>query len=140
MTSHARNSFQYRSLPRPAKSSAMTLMSRPPSRPLSSTMDASLLALKPVPTSPVPGMGSVGRGGTKGRSGSSGGGGGGPVNQTDREKEKERAKAKADLLESAVLKAELQAESAGDALTKVQGMRRTSASKYPELSSPTTQR
>lgn len=144
MAPSARNSIQYRSLPRPAKSSAMSLTGqRPASRPVSGALDAGLLTLKPVPTSPMPGTGSVGRGGTKGRSsstGGGGGGGGGPVNQTDREKEKERAKAKADLLESVGLKAELHVDTGGDSLTKVQGLRRASSSKYPELASPTTQR
>ncbi|XP_041945636.1 neuron navigator 1 isoform X2 [Alosa sapidissima] len=142
MAPNARSSIQYRSLPRPAKSSALSLTSqRSTSRPVSGALDSSLMSLKPMPSSPMPGTGSVGRGGTKGRSSSTSGGGiSGPVNQTDREKEKERAKAKADLLESACLKAELQVDSAGEALTKVQGLRRASASKYPELASPTTQR
>ncbi|XP_048110437.1 neuron navigator 1 isoform X4 [Alosa alosa] len=139
MAPNARSSIQYRSLPRPAKSSALSLTGqRSTSRPVSGALDSSLMSLKPMPSSPMP---SVGRGGTKGRSSSTSGGGiSGPVNQTDREKEKERAKAKADLLESACLKAELQVDSAGEALTKVQGLRRASASKYPELASPTTQR
>uniref|UniRef100_A0A8C2IZQ2 Neuron navigator 1 n=1 Tax=Cyprinus carpio TaxID=7962 RepID=A0A8C2IZQ2_CYPCA len=45
---NARGSIQYRSLPRPAKSSAMSLTSRP----VSSSIDASLLTLKPVPPLP----------------------------------------------------------------------------------------
>ncbi|KAL2091073.1 hypothetical protein ACEWY4_013336 [Coilia grayii] len=141
MAPNARSSIQYRSLPRPAKSSAMSLTGRPASRPVSGTVDGSLLALKPMPASPIPGTGSVGRGGTKMRSSSTsaaGTGAGGPVNQTDREKEKERAKAKADLLESVGLKGELQVDGTADGLPKVQGYRRASASKYPELSSPTT--
>lgn len=143
MAPNARSSIQYRSLPRPAKSSAMSLTGRPASRPVSGTVDGSLLALKPMPASPIPGTGSVGRGGTKMRSSSTsaaGTGAGGPVNQTDREKEKERAKAKADLLESVGLKGELQVDGTADGLPKVQGYRRASASKYPELSSPTTHR
>lgn len=144
MAPSARNSIQYRSLPRPAKSSAMSLTGqRPASRPVSGALDSGLMPLKPMPASPMPmpGTGSVGRGGSaKARSGSSSGSGG-PVNQTDREKEKERAKAKADLLESAGLKGELQGDAGGgDSLSKAHGLRRASASKYPELASPTTQR
>uniref|UniRef100_A0A8C1CW81 Neuron navigator 1 n=1 Tax=Cyprinus carpio carpio TaxID=630221 RepID=A0A8C1CW81_CYPCA len=88
---NARGSIQYRSLPRPAKSSAMSLTSRP----VSSSIDASLLTLKPVPPLPntMPTRGKDG-GGLKAASRQSTTG---PVNQTDREKEKERAKAKADL-------------------------------------------
>ncbi|XDV35243.1 hypothetical protein PO909_005224, partial [Leuciscus waleckii] len=123
---NARGSIQYRSLPRPAKSSAMSLTSRP----VSGSIDASLLTLKPVPALPntMP---------TRGKEGGSFKAAGrpsftGPVNQTDREKEKERAKAKADLEISC-----LKAESCGESVEKIHRVRRTSSSKYPELSSPT---
>ncbi|KAK9973803.1 hypothetical protein ABG768_024506 [Culter alburnus] len=132
---NARGSIQYRSLPRPAKSSAMSLTGRPSSRPVSGSIDASLLTLKPVPALPntMPTRGKEG-GSLKAASRSSTTG---PVNQTDREKEKERAKAKADL-EISCLKAENQAESCGETVEKIHRVRRTSASKYPELSSPTS--
>ncbi|XP_039509754.1 neuron navigator 1 isoform X7 [Pimephales promelas] len=113
---NARGSIQYRSLPRPAKSSAMSLTSRP----VSGSIDASLLTLKPVPALPntMPTRGKEG-GSFKAASRPSFTG---PVNQTDREKEKERAKAKADLEISC---------------GETHRVRRTSSSKYPELSSPT---
>ncbi|XP_055773941.1 neuron navigator 1-like isoform X3 [Salvelinus fontinalis] len=141
----ARNSLQYRSLPRPAKSSTLSLISRPGSaRPASSSsMEPGLLSLKPVsmactgPRGKEPGSGS-----TKGASqrGSTG-----PVNQTDREKEKERAKAKAvasdmDSLCGSLKMADCQGDSTREASAKLHGLRRASSSKYPELSSPTTQR
>ncbi|XP_050968764.1 neuron navigator 1 isoform X2 [Labeo rohita] len=133
---NARGSIQYRSLPRPAKSSAMSLTGRPPSsRPVSGSIDASLLTLKPVPPLPntMPTRGKEG-GSLKATSRPSTTG---PVNQTDREKEKERAKAKADL-EISCLKAENQSDSCGETVEKIHRVRRTSTSKYPELSSPTS--
>ncbi|KAG9276934.1 neuron navigator 1 [Astyanax mexicanus] len=132
---NARGSIQYRSLPRPAKSSTMSLTGRPASRPVSSSIDASLLTLKPVPplstALPIRGKdgGSLKAGGRPSSTG--------PVNQTDREKEKERAKAKADL-EICSLKDDVQGESCVEMVEKIQRVRRTSTSKYPELSSPTT--
>ncbi|XP_037831343.1 neuron navigator 1 isoform X4 [Kryptolebias marmoratus] len=137
---NARNSIQYRSLPRPAKSSTLSVIGRPATRPVSSTIDSSLLSLKPVPLASTgprikePGSCSIkmtNRTCT------------GPVNQTDREKEKERAKAKAvgADLDCATLKGESsQSESTGEPAMKLHGLRRTSSSKYPELSSPTTPR
>ncbi|TRY89653.1 hypothetical protein DNTS_021529 [Danionella cerebrum] len=129
---NARSSIQYRSLPRPAKSSTLSLTGRPPSRPVSGTIDASLLTLKPVSALPntMPTRGKDG-GSFKAanRPGSLA-----PVNQTDREKEKERAKAKAADLD---LKNECQPDPP-DSLEKIQRVRRTSSSKYPELSSPTS--
>ncbi|XP_042615066.1 neuron navigator 1-like isoform X8 [Cyprinus carpio] len=132
---NARGSIQYRSLPRPAKSSTMSLTGRPSSRPVSGSIDASLLTLKPVPplSSTMPTRGKDG-GSLKAASRPSTTG---PVNQTDREKEKERAKAKADL-EISCLKAENQSDSCADTVEKIHRVRRTSSSKYPELSSPTS--
>lgn len=132
---NARSSIQYRSLPRPAKSSTMSLTGRATSRPVSSSIDASLLSLKPMPTLPAAMP-------TRGKDGMSIKAGGrmstiGPVNQTDREKEKERAKAKADL-ENNCLKSEKQRESCRENAEPIHRSRRTSTSKYPELSSPTT--
>uniref|UniRef100_A0A672ND12 Neuron navigator 1 n=1 Tax=Sinocyclocheilus grahami TaxID=75366 RepID=A0A672ND12_SINGR len=131
----ARGSIQYRSLPRPAKSSTMSLTGRPCSRPVSGSIDASLLTLKPVPplSNTMPTRGREG-GSLKAASRPSTTG---PVNQTDREKEKERAKAKANL-EISYLKAENQSDSCGETVEKIHRVRRTSTSKYPELSSPTS--
>lgn len=132
---NARGSIQYRSLPRPAKSSTMSLTGRPASRPVSGTIDTSLLTLKPVPALSTA-MSTRGKDGGSLKAGSRPSSTG-PVNQTDREKEKERAKAKADL-EISCLKDERQGESCGETVEKIQRVRRTSTSKYPELSSPTT--
>ncbi|XP_062853572.1 neuron navigator 1 isoform X2 [Trichomycterus rosablanca] len=134
LASNARSSIQYRSLPRPAKSSAMSLTGRPGSRPVSSSIDAGLLTLKPVPPLPatMPTRGKDGGSLKAGRPSSAG-----PVNQTDREKEKERAKAKADL-ENISLKGENQRDSCGETAEQIHRARRTSTSKYSELSSPTT--
>lgn len=137
---NARNSIQYRSLPRPAKSSTLSVIGRPSTRPVSGTIDPGLLSLKPVS------MGSAGPrvkelsscGGKMGSRTSTG-----PVNQTDREKEKERAKAKAvgvDVDCGSLKGQDAQAESTGESMIKLHGLRRTSSSKYPELSSPTTPR
>ncbi|XP_019713386.1 LOW QUALITY PROTEIN: neuron navigator 1-like [Hippocampus comes] len=132
--------IQYRSLPRPAKSSTLSVIGRPASRPVSGTLDASLLTLKPVsmasasprvkePTSLSSKMSNrtmvV------------------PVNQTDREKEKARAKAVcADMdVDCSSLKGdEVPSESSRESMLKLHSLRRTSSSKYPELSSPTTPR
>lgn len=136
----ARNSIQYRSLPRPAKSSTLSVIGRPAARPVSGAMDPTLLSLKPVP------MASTGPR-IKDPSGCSGKmmnrTSSGPVNQTDREKEKERAKAKAVGVEMdcGSLKGEgSQSECAGESAVKLHGLRRTSSSKYPELCPPTTPR
>ncbi|XP_014021532.1 neuron navigator 1 isoform X12 [Salmo salar] len=141
---NARNSLQYRSLPRPAKSSTLSLIGRPGSaRPASSSIDPGLLSLKPVSMAcPGSKRKELGSGSTKG---ASRGGSTGPVNQTDREKEKERAKAKAvasdmDSLCGSLKMEDCQGDSTGEASTKLQGLRRASSSKYPELSSPTSQR
>ncbi|XP_020558894.1 neuron navigator 1 isoform X8 [Oryzias latipes] len=137
---NARNSIQYRSLPRPAKSSTLSVIGRPATRPISSTIDSSLLSLKPVPiasTGPRVKEHSVCGSKTTNRTST------GPVNLTDREKEKERAKAKAvsvDIDCSSLKKENSQSESTGEAAVKLHGLRRTSSSKYPELSSPTTPR
>ncbi|XP_036386458.1 neuron navigator 1-like isoform X1 [Megalops cyprinoides] len=139
LSPNARSSIQYRSLPRPAKSSAMSLTSRPASRPVSSNIDAALLSLKPAPTpspalSPTPG--SSGRlkepSSSKANRASVG-----PVNQTDREKEKAKAKAVASDSEYGPLKPPL---TPGEASSKLQGLRQSSGSKYSDLSSPITHR
>ncbi|XP_045931978.1 neuron navigator 1 isoform X10 [Micropterus dolomieu] len=135
---NARNSIQYRSLPRPAKSSTLSVIGRPAPRPVSGTIDPSLLTLKPVPmASTGPRVKEPSSCSSKMASRTSTG----PVNQTDREKEKERAKAKAvgADIDCGSLKGE-ESQSTGESAMKLHGLRRTSSSKYPELSSPTTPR
>ncbi|XP_049447078.1 neuron navigator 1 isoform X3 [Epinephelus fuscoguttatus] len=135
---NARNSIQYRSLPRPAKSSTLSVIGRPATRPVSGTIDPSLLSLKPVPmASTGPRIKEPGSCGSKMSNRTCTG----PVNMTDREKEKERAKAKAvgADMDCGSLKGE-ETQSAGESTVKLHGLRRTSSSKYPELSSPTTPR
>uniref|UniRef100_A0A8D0AF11 Neuron navigator 1 n=1 Tax=Sander lucioperca TaxID=283035 RepID=A0A8D0AF11_SANLU len=134
---NARNSIQYRSLPRPAKSSTLSVIGRPAPRPVSGTIDPSLLSLKPVPmASTGPKIKEPSSCGSKMSNRTSTG----PVNMTDREKEKERAKAKAvgADVDCGSLKGETQ--STGESTVKLHGLRRTGSSKYPELSSPTTPR
>ncbi|XP_073417157.1 neuron navigator 1 isoform X3 [Dendrobates tinctorius] len=81
----ARTNIQYRSLPRPAKSSSISVTGgRNASRPLSSSVDASLV--------PVQGK-HVGTPSSRLKEPSKVGGGRLGVNQTDREKEKAKAKA-----------------------------------------------
>ncbi|XP_077337593.1 neuron navigator 1 isoform X5 [Lithobates pipiens] len=92
LSPNARTNIQYRSLPRPAKSSAMSVTGgRNASRPLSSTVEASLVPVQGktagTPTSRLKEPSKV----ASGRLG---------VNQTDREKEKARAKAVAQDTES----------------------------------------
>ncbi|XP_070814557.1 neuron navigator 1 isoform X1 [Chaetodon trifascialis] len=133
---NTRNSIQYRSLPRPAKSSTLSVIGRPAPRPVSGTIDPSLLSLKPVPmASTGPRVKEPGSCSSKVASRTSTG----PVNQTDREKEKAKAKAGAADVDCGSLKGE-EAQSTGEAAIKLHGLRRTSSSKYPELSSPTTPR
>ncbi|XP_068125563.1 neuron navigator 1 isoform X2 [Hyperolius riggenbachi] len=85
LSPNARTNIQYRSLPRPAKSSSMSVTGgRSTSRPLSSTVDATLVPVQgkmaATPSSRLKEPSKV----AGGRLG---------VNQTDREKEKARAKA-----------------------------------------------
>ncbi|PKU31018.1 neuron navigator 1 [Limosa lapponica baueri] len=82
----ARSNIQYRSLPRPAKSSSMSVTGgRGANRPVSSSIDPSLLSTKQgsISVSRLKEPSKIGAGrGTPA-----------PVNQTDREKEKAKAKA-----------------------------------------------
>lgn len=137
--SNARSSIQYRSLPRPAKSSTLSVIGRPSTRPVSGTIDPSLLSLKPVPvgSGSGPRVKELSSCSAKMSSRTCSG----PVNQTDREKEKERAKAKAvgADVDCGSLKGE-QTQPSETSAVKLHGLRRTSSSKYPELSSPTTPR
>ncbi|XP_004685555.2 PREDICTED: neuron navigator 1 isoform X2 [Condylura cristata] len=82
----ARSNIQYRSLPRPAKSSSMSVTGgRGGPRPVSSSIDPSLLSTKPGSLTPsrLKEPSKVASGRTTPA----------PVNQTDREKEKAKAKA-----------------------------------------------
>ncbi|XP_028431572.1 neuron navigator 1 isoform X9 [Perca flavescens] len=134
---NARNSIQYRSLPRPAKSSTLSVIGRPAPRPVSGTIDPSLLSLKPVPmASTGPKMKEPGSCSSKMSNRTSTG----PVNMTDREKEKERAKAKAVGADGDCGSLKGETQSTGESTVKLHGLRRTGSSKYPELSSPTTPR
>ncbi|XP_073522714.1 neuron navigator 1 isoform X2 [Phyllobates terribilis] len=81
----ARTNIQYRSLPRPAKSSSISVTGgRSGSRPLSSSVDASLVPVQGKP---------LGTPSSRLKEPSKVGGGRLGVNQTDREKEKAKAKA-----------------------------------------------
>ncbi|XP_037129681.1 neuron navigator 1-like isoform X3 [Syngnathus acus] len=97
LSPNARTSLQYRSLPRPAKTSTLTLTRPSSARLVSATVDAGSGLTKPSGTplqgprlkeqtgfNPAVGLTKTGSRGIPS-----------PVNQTDREKEKERAKAKA---------------------------------------------
>ncbi|XP_078012558.1 neuron navigator 1 isoform X6 [Phascolarctos cinereus] len=85
MAPGARANIQYRSLPRPAKSSSMSVTGRGGPRPVSSSIDPSLLSTKQggLSTSRLKEPSKVAGGRTTPA----------PVNQTDREKEKAKAKA-----------------------------------------------
>uniref|UniRef100_A0A8C9U0M2 Neuron navigator 1 n=1 Tax=Scleropages formosus TaxID=113540 RepID=A0A8C9U0M2_SCLFO len=118
LSPNARNNIQYRSLPRPAKSSAMSLTGRPAGRPVSSSIDASLLSLKPVAT-PTLASGSRQKelGKPISRPAAS------PVNQTDREKEKAKAKAVASDSECGLQKCDSpQTQVSGDSSSKQLGL------------------
>ncbi|TRZ12948.1 hypothetical protein HGM15179_014169, partial [Zosterops borbonicus] len=99
----ARSNIQYRSLPRPAKSSSMSVTGgRSAARPVSSSIDPSLLSTKGgISVSRLKEPSKVGTGrGTPA-----------PVNQTDREKEKAKAKAVALDSECSTLKSASSPES-----------------------------
>lgn len=149
LSPNARTSLQYRSLPRPAKTSALTLTRPSSARPMSTTMDAGTASVKPSLTAPqgsrlkepASGLGS-------GTGLSKGAGRGipspGPVNQTDREKEKERAKAKAVVSDSEcggsgsvkASPAQTPSENGG----KLQGLRPPSSGKCSDMPSPNMNR
>uniref|UniRef100_A0A3B4WNC6 Neuron navigator 1 n=1 Tax=Seriola lalandi dorsalis TaxID=1841481 RepID=A0A3B4WNC6_SERLL len=100
LSPNARTSLQYRSLPRPAKTSTLTLTRPSSARPVSTTMDTGSGLIKPSTTAPQGSRLKEPGSGLNSGTGLSKAGGRGipspsPVNQTDREKEKERAKAKA---------------------------------------------
>ncbi|XP_029975296.1 neuron navigator 1 [Salarias fasciatus] len=147
LSPNARTSLQYRSLPRPAKTSTLTLTRPSSARPVSTTVDTGSGLVKPSAAAsqgsrlkePASGLGSgIGLGKTGGRGIPSPG----PVNQTDREKEKERAKAKAVVSDSECggsLKsspAQTPSENGG----KLHGLRPPSSGKSLDLPSPNTHR
>ncbi|XP_016322150.1 neuron navigator 1 [Sinocyclocheilus anshuiensis] len=142
MAPNPRNNIQYRSLPRPAKSSTLSLTGgRPGARPFSSNMDAGLQGLKTVPApSRLKEPGSVKSSHRASTGGCT------PVNQTDREKEKAKAKAVASdsecggggLLKNGTL---TPTQSALEPPSKLLGLRQpSSVGKYSELPSPNSQR
>lgn len=142
LSSNARTSLQYRSLPRPSKTSTLTLTRPSSARPVSTTMDSGSGITKPSATSQQgsklkePGSG-LGSGKTGGRVIPS------PVNQTDREKEKERAKAKAVVSDSECGNGPLEgspAQTPPGNEGKLHGLRPPSSVKGIDLSSPRTQR
>ncbi|MED6266881.1 hypothetical protein CHARACLAT_006538 [Characodon lateralis] len=144
MSSNARTSLQYRSLPRPAKTSTLTLTRPSSARPVSTTMDTGSGLTKPSMISPQgsklkePGSG-LGSGKTGGRGIPSPS----PVNQTDREKEKERAKAKAVVSDSECGNGPLKgspAQTPSENGGKLHGLKPPSSVKGMDLSSPSTQR
>ncbi|XP_039545829.1 neuron navigator 1 isoform X6 [Pimephales promelas] len=142
MAPNARNNIQYRSLPRPAKSSTLSLTGgRPGARPVSSNMDAGLQGLKTVPTPSR--LKEPGSGKSSHRAST---GGYGPVNQTDREKEKAKAKAVASDSEScgggSLKNGSLTpTQGALEPPSKLLGLRKPSSlGKYSELPSPNSQR
>uniref|UniRef100_A0A667X7Z4 Neuron navigator 1 n=1 Tax=Myripristis murdjan TaxID=586833 RepID=A0A667X7Z4_9TELE len=145
LSPNARTSLQYRSLPRPAKTSTLTLTRPSSARPMSTTMDTGSGLMKPSTApqgsrlkEPTSGLGS-GTGlikpGGRGIPSPS------PVNQTDREKEKERAKAKAVVSDSdsggGSLKA-CPAQTPSESGGKLQGLRPPSTGKTSDLPSPNT--
>ncbi|XP_029911461.1 neuron navigator 1-like isoform X2 [Myripristis murdjan] len=147
LSPNARTSLQYRSLPRPAKTSTLTLTRPSSARPMSTTMDTGSGLMKPSTApqgsrlkEPTSGLGS-GTGlikpGGRGIPSPS------PVNQTDREKEKERAKAKAVVSDSdsggGSLKA-CPAQTPSESGGKLQGLRPPSTGKTSDLPSPNTHR
>ncbi|XP_069797769.1 neuron navigator 1-like isoform X2 [Narcine bancroftii] len=132
MSSGARTAVQYRSLPRPAKSSSVAVTGRAGvNRPVSSNIDPSLISSKhgSIPVSRLKEPSKIGLGRTSS----------GPVNQTDREKEKAKAKAVASDNECTTVAGSPKTVAASDSQNKLQGMRQQS-SKFSEMSSPTTQR
>lgn len=148
LSTSARTSLQYRSLPRPAKTSTLTLTRPSSARPMSTTVDTSSGSIKPSAVGapqasklkePASGL-SAGVGFSKTTAGR-GIPSPSPVNQTDREKEKERAKAKAVVSDSECGTGPLKGgnthpEHAG----KLHGLRPPSSGKCLDLPSPNTSR
>lgn len=148
LSPNARTSLQYRSLPRPAKTSTLTLTRPSSARPVSTTIDTSHGLIKPSTTAPqglrlkepTSGFGSgTGLSKTGGRGIPSPS----PVNQTDREKEKERAKAKAVVSDSECGGGSLKgspAQTPSENGGKLQGLRPPSSCKGMDSPLPNTHR
>lgn len=144
LSPNARTSLQYRSLPRPAKTSTLTLTRPSSARPMSTTMDTGSGLMKPSSTGPqgsrlkepASGLGSsTGLSKTVGRGIASPN----PVNQTDKEKERARAKAVVSDSECGSMKsspAQTPSENGG----KLQGLRPPSSGKTMDVSSPNLNR
>ncbi|KAM9342998.1 neuron navigator 1 [Pholidichthys leucotaenia] len=148
LSPNARTSLQYRSLPRPAKTSTLTLTRPSSARPVSTTVDTSSGLIKPSTTAlqgsklkePASGLGS---GTGLGKAGGRGIPSPNPVNQTDREKEKERAKAKAVVSDSECGGGSLKgspAQTPSENGGKLHGLRPPSSGKGIDLPSPGTHR
>lgn len=148
LSPNARTSLQYRSLPRPAKTSTLTLTRPSSARPVSTTMDTGSGLIKPSSTAPQGSRLKEHASGLGSGTGLSKAGGRGipspsPVNQTDREKEKERAKAKAVVSDSECGGGSLKgtpAQTPSENGGKLQGLRPPSSSKGTDLPSPSTHR
>ncbi|XP_067382069.1 neuron navigator 1-like isoform X4 [Channa argus] len=148
LSANARTSLQYRSLPRPAKTSTLTLTRPSSARPVSTTMDTGSGLIKPSTTAPqglrlkepTSGFGSgTGLSKTGGRGIPSPS----PVNQTDREKEKERAKAKAVVSDSECGGGSLKSspvQTPSENGGKIQGLRPPTSCKAIDSPSPNTHR
>ncbi|KAM4563273.1 neuron navigator 1 isoform 2-T3 [Odontesthes bonariensis] len=148
LSSNARTSLQYRSLPRPAKTNTLTLTRPSSARPVSTTMDTGSGLIKPLTISqqgsklkePTSGLGSgtgLSKAGGRGFLSPS------PVNQTDREKEKERAKAKAVVSDSECGSGSLKgspAQTPSENGGKLHGLRPPSSGKGMDLPSSSTHR
>ena len=148
LSPNARTSLQYRSLPRPAKTSTLTLTRPSSARPVSTTMDTGSGLIKPSSTATqgsklkehTSGLGSgpgLSKAGGRGIPSPS------PVNQTDREKEKERAKAKAVVSDSECGGGSLKgtpAQTPSENGGKLQGLRPPSSCKGTDLPSPNSHR
>ncbi|XP_031700297.1 neuron navigator 1 isoform X3 [Anarrhichthys ocellatus] len=137
LSPNARTSLQYRSLPRPAKTSTLTLTRPSSARPVSTTIDTGSGLIKPPQgrlKEPASGLGS-------GLSKAGGRGIPSPVNQTD--KEKERAKAKAVVSDSECGGGSLKgspAQTPSENGGKLQGLRPPSSGKGLDLPSTNTHR
>ncbi|KAM9350602.1 neuron navigator 1 [Symphorus nematophorus] len=148
LSPNARTSLQYRSLPRPAKTSTLTLTRPSSARPVSTTMEVGSGLVKPSTSAPQgsrlkePASG-LGSGTGLSKAGSRGIPSPSPVNQTDREKEKERAKAKAVVSDSECGGGSLKgspAQTPSENGGKLQGLRPPSSGKSMDLPSPNTHR
>ncbi|XP_031422426.1 neuron navigator 1-like isoform X3 [Clupea harengus] len=144
LSPNARSNIQYRSLPRPAKSSALSLVgARPGGRPVSSTIDIGTLSVKTSSIPPPSRLKEPGSGKSAGRASL---GGNIPVNQTDREKEKARAKAVVSDSECGEGSVKSTSSTCSSQSTvdvpssKLQGLRHPSIGKFSDHSSPTPHR